>query len=41
MKVMESMLENRHCKIVTVNEMEFGIYARRGTTDAAFILRRL
>ena len=41
MKVVERVLEKRFCRIVTVDEMQFGSMSERGTVDAVFILRRL
>ena len=41
MKVVESVLEKRLCRIVTVDEMQFGFMSERRTIDAVFILRRL
>ena len=35
------MLEKTLCRIVTVNEMQFGFMPERGTIDAVFILRRM
>ena len=35
------VLEQRHRRIVTVDEMQFGYMPERGTIDAAFILKRL
>ena len=40
MKIAEMVLR-RIWRIVTANEMEFGIMPERGTTHAVFILRRL
>ena len=40
MKVVERVLK-RLCRIVTVDEMQFGCMLARGTIDAVFILRRL
>ena len=39
MKVVERVLEKRLCRIMTVNEMQFGFMPERGTIDAIFILR--
>ena len=39
--MVESVLEKRLCRIVTVYEMQFGFMPERGTIDAVFILRRL
>ena len=41
MKVVKRVLEKRHQRIVTVNEMQFGFMPERGTIDAVFTLRRL
>ena len=41
MKVVERVLEKRLCRIVTVDEMQFGFMPVKGTIDAVFILRRL
>ena len=41
MKVVERMLEERLCIIVSVDEMQFGFMPERGTIDAVFILRRM
>ena len=41
MKVVERVLENRFCRIVFVDEMQFGFMPERGTINAVFILRRL
>ena len=30
-----------HCRIVSVDEMQFGFTSERGTIDAVFILRRM
>ena len=40
MKVFESVLEKRLCRIVTVDELQFGFMPERGTIDAVFIFRR-
>ena len=40
MKVVERALENRLCRIVTVDEMQIGFMPERGRIDAVFILRR-
>ena len=37
MKVVENVLEQKHCRIVTVNESQFGFLPKRGATDAVFI----
>ena len=39
MKVMEKVLEKRLCRIVSVDEMQFGFLPERGIIDAVFILR--
>ena len=41
MKVVERVLENRLCRIVSVDEMQFGFMPERGTIDAVFMLRTL
>ena len=41
MKVVEMVLAKRLCRIMKVNEMQFGFMPERGTIDAVFILRRL
>ena len=41
MKVVEWVLEKRLCRVVTVDEMQFGFTPERGTIDAVFILRRM
>ena len=41
MMVLEMMFEKRFCRMVTVNEMQFGFMPVRGTIDAVFILRRM
>ena len=40
MKVMERVLERKHCRIVTVDKMQFGFIPKRGTIDGELILRR-
>ena len=37
---MERVLEKRLLRIVTVDEIQFGLLPKRGTIDAVFILRR-
>ena len=39
MKVVERVLEKRLCRIVSVDEMQFGFMPEKGTTDATIILR--
>ena len=39
MKVLELMLERRLCRIVSVDEIQFGFMSERGTIDAVFIMR--
>ena len=41
MKVVERLLENILCRIVSVDEMQYGIKPQRGEIDAVFILRRM
>ena len=41
LKVVERVLEKSLCRIVTVDEMQFGFMPEIGTIDAVFILRRL
>ena len=41
MKVVERVLEKRLCRIVSVDEMQFGLIHERGTIDAVLILRRM
>ena len=41
MKVMERVLEKRLCRIVSVDETQFGFMPERGIIDAVFILRRM
>ena len=36
-KVVEMVLENGLCRIVSINEMQFGFMPERGTIDAVFI----
>ena len=40
-KTVETMFEKRLCKIVSVDEMQFGSIPKRGAIDAVFILRRM
>ena len=40
-KLMERVLEKRHHRIVSVDEMQFGFMPERGTIDAVFMLRRM
>ena len=37
-KVVERVLAKRFCRIVSVDEMQFGFMLERGTIDAVFIL---
>ena len=39
MKVVEGVLEKRLCRIVTVNEMQFGTVLEKGTVDAVYVCR--
>ena len=39
MKAVERVFEKRLCRIVFVDEMQFGFMADRGTFDAVFIVR--
>ena len=41
MKVVERVLEVRLCRIVNVDEMQFGFMPERVTIDTVLILRRL
>ena len=41
MKVVESVLEKRLCRMVFVDEMQFGLMSERVTIDAIFMLRRM
>ena len=41
MKVLKRVLEKRLCRIVTVDEIQFGFMPDMGTIYAVFILRRL
>ena len=41
MNVVEKVLIKRLCRIVSVDEMQFGRMPERGTIDAVFILRRV
>ena len=41
MMVEEGVLEERLCRIVSVDEMQFGFMPERGSIDAVFILRRM
>ena len=41
MNVVETVLEKRLCRIVSVDEMEFGIMPERVTIDAVYILIRM
>ena len=39
--VVERVLEKRLCRILSVDEMEFGFMPERVTIDAVFILRKM
>ena len=41
MKVVKRVLAKRLCRIVTVDELQFGFIPERGTNYTVFILRRL
>ena len=41
MKVVEMVLEKRLCRIVSVDEMQFGFMPERGTIDAVFIMIKM
>ena len=41
MKVVERVLEKRLCRIVSVDEMQFGFMPERRTIDTVFILRKM
>ena len=41
MKVVERVFEKRFCRIVSVDEMQFGLMPERGAIDAEFILRKV
>ena len=41
MKVVERVLEKGLCRIVSVDEMQFGFMPEKGTIDAVFMLRRV
>ena len=41
MKVVERVLDKWLCRIVSVDEMQFGFMPERGTNNAIFILRRM
>ena len=41
MKVVERVLLKRLSRIVSVDEIQFGLMPERGTIDAVFILRRM
>ena len=41
MKVVERVLGKKHCKILSVDKMQFGFMPESGTINAVFILRRL
>ena len=38
---MKVVIDKSICRIVTVNEMQFGFTPERATTDSVFILRRM
>ena len=39
--MVERVLENRPCRILTVDEMQFGFMPQRETIDAVFVWGRL
>ena len=41
MKMVERVLEKILCRIVSVDDMQFGYIPERGTIDAVFILKRM
>ena len=41
MKMFEKIVERRLRKLITVNNMQFGLSPRKGTTDAVFIIQQL
>ena len=41
MKVVKMVLDKGLCRIVSVDEMQFGLMSETGTIDAVFILRRM
>ena len=41
MKIVKRMLENRIRRLVTIDDMQFGVMPGKGTTHAWFILRRM
>ena len=41
MKILESVIDGRVRRIVTVDGMQFGFVAGKGTTDAIFLVRQL
>ena len=41
MKVVERVLKKMHCRIVSVDEMQFSFLSERGTIDVVFILRMM
>ena len=41
MKVVERVVEKRLCRIVSVDEMQFGFLLERGTIDAVSTFRRM
>ena len=40
-KLYEKILYGRLCEVVDIDKMQYGFMPRRGTVDAAFVLRRL
>ena len=41
MKIFQKIVERRLRKLITVNNMQFGLSPGKGTTDAAFIIQQL
>ena len=41
MKLVEHVLEIQTRQMISINEMQFGFFPGRGTTDAIFIIRQL
>ena len=39
MKIVEIVLEKRHCRLATVNEIQVGFMSDKGAVDEVFILR--